>query len=102
MMIVLLLLACANANEPEICQHARGIKGSVISIECFLDMLMPAKSLLIFIGFICIVIVAICMILIMTCRFVDCLTDVFCNKAIQERNRKKKEKEKIIQDVELI
>ncbi|ELP90777.1 hypothetical protein EIN_026260 [Entamoeba invadens IP1] len=61
------------------------------TFDTFLDLLMPTKSVVIFCVFGAIVVVSICMICTMTCRFVDCFTDIMCNKAKQEKKKFEKQ-----------
>ncbi|EAL48279.1 hypothetical protein CL6EHI_065880 [Entamoeba histolytica] len=67
------------------------LKRGTFTFDSFLDLLMPTKSLLIFIIFSVLVVVSVCMVCTMTCRFVDCFTDILCNKA--KARQKKLEKE---------
>ena len=65
-----------------------GLKNSVFTFDSFLDLILPNRSLLVFIVFLCLVIITLIMSCTMCCRFVDCLTDMFCD------SKKKREKEK--------
>ncbi|KAL7715377.1 hypothetical protein QTN25_007003 [Entamoeba marina] len=67
------------------------LKGFVFTFDTLVDMLLPTKSTFLFMGFAFIVIVSVAMVFTMSCRFVDCFTDIWCNKAKAERKKLQKQ-----------
>ena len=72
-----------------------GLKNAVFTFDSFLDLILPSRSLLVFIIFLVLVIVTLIMTCTMCCRFIDCLTDMCCDpKKKKDKLKEKKHKEK--------
>ena len=83
--VLLLLVTCAVPGRAA--PGAAPAKGNVFTWDSVVDLLMPSKSVVVFAVFVFCVVVLLAMLSLMLCRFVDCLTDICCNKGLRQQRK---------------